>query len=198
MSRLEQNVLTKLDREAASTKIVDIRRYSEDVLRLFLNEDGGRAPSRSFAKRLSKAESQSRGCAKPLIPESQVAEAFNELMRHIAGESTTLKADAPLVKRVRLAFERPVPSLISRKKNGENCYPAEAVFLEGVLLDNVGLNPKEWGIERRSENDYHGFHREYRGFHRSEARAQFSAYLSRDPKGHAAEVMNHLAAAFGF
>ena len=145
------------DQEAASSHPAGIHQYSKDVIDSILPNQwtDGQSPSgrteafmleflgddyaTNLADRLAKAEQLARTGHGKLIAESDVARAFNDLMRAV-GAPPTLKTDEAAIRKFRkhAAAIKAFPALFSADRNGTNCNPAEAVFLISQLISGEG------------------------------------------------------------
>ncbi len=141
------------DQEAAASDPAGIHKFSKDVIDSILPNQWtyGQSPSgrmesfmleflgddyaASFADRLAKAEQFARTGHGKLIAESDVAQAFNDLMRAV-GAPPTLKTDEVAIRKFRkhAAAIKAFPALFSADRNGTNCNPGEAVFLISLLI----------------------------------------------------------------
>lgn len=134
------SLIETLNKEALASDPAGIRGYSEHLVRLLPIGAAGPACVSSFSDRLAKAEESSRQGKRKLISEEAIAEAFNDLMRQTAATSS-FKADVAEVEKSRLGFENELPTIITASKNGRYCSPGEAVWVLGMLIENVGAHP---------------------------------------------------------
>jgi hypothetical protein len=132
-----QNLLCLLNQEAAANDPKGIHRYSEDLVKLIVPNYVGQGYTGSLADRLAKAEQAAHEGRAKLVPEAAVAQAFNDLMKDTDAPKW-LRADIPAVERARRAFEKEMPAVISRDKDGDSCYPGEAVWIISMLIANTG------------------------------------------------------------
>lgn len=145
------------DQRAAASDPAGIHIYSKDVIDSILpnqwtygQSPAGRMESfmleflgddyaANLADRLAKAEQFARTGHGKLITESDVARAFNDLMRAV-GSPPTLKTDEATIRRFRehAAAIKAFPALFSAERNGTKCNPGEAVFLISLLISGEG------------------------------------------------------------
>jgi hypothetical protein len=139
------NMMDTLNREAAATDSAAIRVYSKHLVsflpRNLSGPDGAAANIylNSFSDRLANAEKSARQGKRKLISEEAIAEAFNDLMRQ-TGAPPSLKADLESVKLARKGWEKKLPAIISREKNGTYCNPGEAIWVLSILIGNIGAH----------------------------------------------------------
>lgn len=128
------------NQEAAASSPAGIHKYSDDLIGLLALPDTGKSYTNSLANRLAKAEQMARTGKGKLVPEANVALAFNELMKKV-GASPAFMTDADSVWSFReyAASHNAFPALFSAKHNGTNCNPGEAVFLLYLLITNNGV-----------------------------------------------------------
>jgi hypothetical protein len=132
------NMMEKLNKEAEATDPAGIHAYCKHLIGLFpAVRGGGAAYADALTDRLARAELMARLGKRKLISEIEVAEAFNDLMRR-TGAPAPMKADLAAVESARSGWEKQLPALISREKNGIYCYPGESFFILEILIENVG------------------------------------------------------------
>jgi hypothetical protein len=134
------SLMETLNKEALASDPAGIRGYSEHLVRLLPIGAAGPACVNSFSGRLAKAEESARQGKRKLISEEVIAEAFNDLMRQTAAPSS-FKADVAEVEKARRGFEDELPTIITESKNGRYCSPGEAIWVLGMLIENVGGHP---------------------------------------------------------
>lgn len=148
-----KNLAQTLNTEAEASDAAGIRKYSQHLVQLLLGENASSGFAREMAGHLANAETLARAGRRKLISESEIGKSFNDTMERI-GAPSSLRVDVAKVHRFRLGPFAPSPltSLISIDKNGDNCYPGEAVFLLILLIaDNpsssgrlhAGVKPEE-------------------------------------------------------
>jgi hypothetical protein len=179
-----------LNEEAGTSDQAGIRRYSADLLQMILPKKAGRDLISSLSERLARAEEEARGGKRELISETDVAQAFNEMMSKIGAPN--LRVSAVDVARLRIALGPAAPSLISRKRNKEDCNPGESLFLVELLLDNTGLEVPPLQKTAGSSQYVH------QGFAQPEARARFDRFVSMTSKRTVGKAFTQLAGALNF
>jgi hypothetical protein len=136
------DLVRTLNQEAEATDAEGIRKYGKHVIELVVPERAGKAYIDSLSDRLAQTEEKARVEKKELIPEANIARAFNDLMKQI-GAPDSLRTDEGTVRRLRvgqLAIS-PVPALITVNRNERMCNPGEAVYLLYLLILNNGTIP---------------------------------------------------------
>jgi hypothetical protein len=146
------------DQEAAASDPAGIHKYSRDLIdsilpnrwtygqspsgrmEMFMVEFLGEDYAAKLADRLAQAEQRVRVGNGKLIAESDVARAFNDLMKEI-GAPPSLRTDEASIHRFRehAAAIKAFPALFSEDRNGANCNPGEAVFLLSLLISDNGI-----------------------------------------------------------
>lgn len=134
------NLLSILNEGAGAPDSADIQKYSKNLLNLVVPDQAGQEYLFVLSNRLAHAESMAREGKRKLVSEKVIAHAFNDLMRE-TGAPVSLKADLNSVKSSRMAFEKQMPDLITRERNGSYCLPGESTFILGMLIENVGRPP---------------------------------------------------------
>jgi len=146
------------DQEAAASDPAGIHKYSRDVVDAILPNQWtyGRSPSgrmeqfeveflgekyaAKLADRLAQAEQTARTGKGKLVPVSDIARAFNGLMKEVGAPSSVRTDEKSLQSfREHAAAIKGFPALFSADRNGTNCNPDEAVFLLGLLILNNGV-----------------------------------------------------------
>ena len=126
-----------LNDESKASDGAGIHRYSEDLVRLLVPSRAGQKYIRSLADRLARAEELARAGKGSLVPESEVAQAYNDLMKKV-GAPASLLTDETAVRNLRLfRFDSP-NGLITTARNGTSCSPGEAMYLLLALFWNNG------------------------------------------------------------
>lgn len=128
------NVGAILNQDAKSSDPAAIRSYAEDLAHFLLPDRVGEKYIDSFADRLAKAEQEAREGKRQLIPDTQVAAAFDEIFRkaNLPGMPNSLEALRHL--RTDPEITKKYPALLTADRNGTNVSPGEAVYLIAVLL----------------------------------------------------------------
>lgn len=161
-SHCAQNLFCLFNEEAAASDPAGIHKYSRDLVDLVLPNQWtyGRSPSgrmegfeneflgegyaNKLADRLAQAEQMARTGKGNLISDANVVRAFNELMKGI-GAPPSLRTDEASVWKFRehAAALNAFPSMFSANRNGDDCYPGEAMFLIYLLIYNNGKLPEQ-------------------------------------------------------
>jgi len=132
------NIMEALNKEAEATDPIGIHTYIERLMQMFPAARGGEAAAaNALTDRLARAELTARNGNRKLIPETEIVEAFNDLMRRTEAPAP-LRADLAEVESARRGWEKQLPAVISRDRNGTFCYPGEAFFVLDELIENVG------------------------------------------------------------
>jgi hypothetical protein len=128
-----------VNKDAEASDPVGIRYYGEDLAHLLLPEKVGDKYIDSFSVRLAKAEDAARSGKRSLIPEAQVAQAYNDLVKKI-GLPSSIRATENSIQRFRAsaAEGQALPALFTANHNGRNCNPGEATYLLVLLLETNG------------------------------------------------------------
>jgi len=93
-----------------------------------------------LADRLARAEQTARTGTGKLVPISDVARAFNDLMKEVGAPSSVRTDEKSLQSfREHAAAIKGFPALFSADRNGTNCNPGEAVFLLSLLISDNGV-----------------------------------------------------------
>ncbi len=129
------NVGAMLNKDAEASDPAGIHYFAEDLAHFLLPERTGDRYINRFAERLAKAEQEAREGKRKPIPDTQVAEAFNEVVQkaHLPVMPASLSDLRSLRNDPRIAKE--YPALLTADRNGTNCTPGEAVYLLAVLLE---------------------------------------------------------------
>jgi hypothetical protein len=134
-------MMDTLNKEAEASDPNGIRAYSKHLIQMLPGIRGGEESyADSLTDRLARAEVMARQGKRKLIAEVEIAKAFNDLMRR-TGAPVWLKANLDSVESERSGWEKQLPALISREKNGTYCYPGESVYILETLIENVGTPP---------------------------------------------------------
>jgi len=134
-----------LDKDAEASDAAGIHNYGQDLAHLFVPDRAGEDYINSFGDRLAQAELLARKGKGKLVPEVEVARAFNDLMKRIEAP-TSFKTDESTIRKFR-AYSIAVPSLpalLSADRNGTNCNPGEAVYLLHLLILSNGELPNSY------------------------------------------------------
>ena len=212
------------DQEAAANDPSAIRKYSRDVVDLILPNAWtyGRSPSgrmESFeneflgekfaaqlAERLAQAEMSSRTGNRKMIAVSEVAGAFNDMMKAV-GAPPSVRTDEKALQSFRehAAAIKAFPALFSADRNGKNCRPGEAVFLIGLLIMNNGVV-----YEKNLDLDLELMHPETQrhegwmtavlvsNFQAPDSQRLISSYPADHGRRAGFAIFNHVAGALGF
>jgi hypothetical protein len=125
--------------KAKATDDAGIHAYAEYLIRQIVPKRAGEKYIRSLTDRLAAAEEAARAGKGPLVPEANVVQAYNDLMKQIGAPNTT---NDNAVQTLRFApSKKPVDALISWSRNGANCNPGEAVYLLDLVIA-IGGGPK--------------------------------------------------------
>lgn len=124
--------------QAADTK-GNVQPYAQHLTEMFVSGRTGKAYIASFAHRLAIADLDARQGKRVWIPESVVAQAFNDMMEQ-AGEPSgkPLRTDANIVHQLRITLSEVFPTLSTVKSHNSECLPSEAVSLMTQLLARNG------------------------------------------------------------
>lgn len=128
------NVGAMLNQDAESSDPAAIHSYAEDLAHFLLPDRVGERYLNSFADRLTKAEQEAREGKRQLIPDTQVAEAFDEIAKTTSLPAMPNSLEALRQLRTDPRIVRKYPALITADRNGTNVSPGEAVYLIAVLL----------------------------------------------------------------
>jgi hypothetical protein len=135
------NMMDTLNKEAEASDPVGIHAYCKHLIQMLPGiRGGGDAYADSLTDRLARAEMMTRHGKRKLITEIEIVKAFNDLMRQ-TGAPSSLKADLDSVESERRGWKKQLPAMISREKNGTNCYPGESVYILETLIENIGMPP---------------------------------------------------------
>ncbi len=134
-------VRSMLNKDAEASDSAGIHYYAEDLAHLLLPDKAGDSYINSFADRLAKAEQAAREGKRKLIPDTQIVEAFDEIVKKANLPPMAANLDALRRFRTDTYLGKQYPALLTPDRSGTNCYPGEAVFLLTVLLD-ADSNPK--------------------------------------------------------
>lgn len=130
------------NQEAADRTPQGTLQLSYDLIGVLTAEKSGEDYRLALAHRLADAEQAVRGGHGHLIPEANVARAFNQLMQKI---HAPFRADEASIHAFRQRSVQ-VPSytnLLTADRNPTACTPAEALFLFNILMWNSGKAPQE-------------------------------------------------------
>jgi hypothetical protein len=139
--RCGHDSMCSLNQEAAATDPAAVHTYVAQLVQMFPAVLGGKsAYADTLTDRLARAELMARDKKRRLISEAEIVNAFNDLMQQTKAPAS-LKVDLVAVESARNGWEKQLPALISRQKNGSYCYPGESVFILETLIENVGTVP---------------------------------------------------------
>jgi len=132
------------NQEAEASDPAGIRKYSEDLVELIVNNPVGVSYvhhrfRNHLAVRVARAEQAARAGNGKLVPEAAVVKAYNDLMTKIGAPPSYQANEGDLHKFRTRAIAIPVfHALFTANRNGTNCNPGEAVFLFYFLISNNG------------------------------------------------------------
>ncbi len=128
-----------LNKDAQASDSASIQYYGEDLAHLIVPDQAGTEYRKSFADRLAKAEQAARERKRKLVPESNIVEAFNALMKKV-GAPTFIRANRDKLHQFRTHASTvgALPAIITANQNDTECYPGEAVFILWVLVNTDG------------------------------------------------------------
>jgi hypothetical protein len=113
--------------------------YSKLLIKMLVGDQAGAAYATALSHRLAVSELMARHGKRKLIPESSVAQAFNELMKQVgAGPAPPIETNPLIVHQLRVAVYNTSPVLSSLDSHSSECLPSEAVFLMWLLCVNDG------------------------------------------------------------
>jgi len=193
-----RSIVDSLNTEAQANDQDGIHAYCEHLVRLLVNESVSKETITLLTDRLAITERAARRGERPLISETEVATAFNNLMSEI-GVPEELRTDTPMVHRFRVGplSRSDVSNLITLNANGPDCNPGEAVFLLYLLIQNNGkiedhLPPGTTSVMVPSlmvtEQDPSA----------PDARRSIYGYTKHHRRSNLADVFNHVAQTFHF
>lgn len=132
-----------MNQEAASGSPASVHRYAADLVGLIVPDAAGKDYIDLMSERLAQAELKARKGEEKLIPETEVAAAYNELVQNI-GAPASFDTSAEIIHRFRRhdIKVQADPALLTAGRNGDGCYPGEAVFLVYLLIENDGKLPQ--------------------------------------------------------
>jgi hypothetical protein len=182
------NMMDTLNQEAGAGDADGIHAYSKHLIQMLPGVRGaGAAYADALTDRLAGAEIMARHGKRKLISEIEIAEAFNDLMRQ-TGAPASLKADLNSVELARRGWEKELPALISREKNGTYCYPGEAIWVLTIMIANIEAHyPTFPPGESRMVSGY-----------RPPVELHLQQYFSSHSPNEAAHVMDRLATRLRF
>jgi hypothetical protein len=97
-----------------------------------------------FAARLSKADLSARHNERTWIPESAVAQAFNELMHQFDAKHVHApKTDVSVVHQIRIISSEVLPEVGTVKEHPSDCLPSEAMEIMYQLIGRNGSLAEE-------------------------------------------------------
>ena len=115
------------------------QKYARRLTEWFVSRKTGDAYVDAYSRRLSKADLMARHDERRWIPESVVAQAFNDLMEQTGRKSgKPLRTDTNIVHQLRVTISEAFPVLSTVKSNSSECLPTEAVSLLIQLLYRNG------------------------------------------------------------
>ena len=165
--------------------------YAKHLTEMFVTSRTGDAYIDAFSSRLSTADLMARRGKRGLIPESVVAQAFNDLMKETGGSYQT---DANIVHQLRITLSEVSPALSTVTSHDSECLPSEAVEIMVQLLSHDGVlrgpcPPMKPGVpERNARGCAEG----------PDADALVFAYMSSHPRSRRQAVYERVAQLFGF
>ncbi len=135
------NEMDILNNEAGASDPEVIHKYSEDLIHWLIGTAAGPEYQASVTDRLARAEMKAKQGKRKLISESEIAQAFNQLMRE-TGAPDTFTADVAAVESARSESEKRLTALITSKKNGSYCNPGETIYILMILIERVARPPE--------------------------------------------------------
>lgn len=112
--------------------------YAKHLTGMFVASEMGDPFILEFSGRLAKADLMARQSKRAWVPESSVAQAFNDLMKQVTDPSSKpFQTDVAIVHQTRLETDSMLHPLTSVASHNSECLPSEAVF---VLTELVGKN----------------------------------------------------------
>lgn len=115
------------------------KEYSDHLIKMLVAPQVGTAHIAALSHRLAMADLMARQGKRERIPESSVAQAFNDLMEQVTDPpSKPLQTDASVVHRIRLTLYSASRHLSSVDSHPAVCLPSEAVLVMYQLLANNG------------------------------------------------------------
>ncbi len=130
------NMIEALNNEAKASDPEGIHKYSEVLIQGLVGNSAGPSYAKSVTDRLARAESLARNGNRKLIPEADIAQAFNQMMKE-TGAPDSYKVDVAVVEEFREEFAKILPAMITHEKNGSYCNPGEAIYILELLITNV-------------------------------------------------------------
>lgn len=136
--------------KAAGTK-EGARDYSEYLIKMLVpTKKTGIAYSRALSRRLAVADFAAREGKQGWVPESSVAQAFNDFMKQAADASggpagtsgRAIQTNASVVHQLRLRLYNGSPYLSSVDSHSSECLPSEAMLLMQQLFLTDGTAPE--------------------------------------------------------
>ena len=109
--------------------------YAKHLTENFVPSQTGDAYISAFSNRLSEADLSARQGKRKWIPESAVAQAFNDLMKQTGG---SFRTDTNIVHQLRTSVLEVSPALSTVKSHISECLPSEAIMLMMQLLSRNG------------------------------------------------------------
>jgi len=109
--------------------------YAKHLTENFVPSQTGDAYISAFSNRLSEADLSARQGKRKWIPESAVAQAFNDLMKQTGG---TFRTDTNIVHQLRTSVLEVSPALSTVKSHNSECLPSEAILLMMQLVSRNG------------------------------------------------------------
>jgi hypothetical protein len=122
-----------LDREAQASDPAGIHQFSEDLIGLVVPEQAGENYLDSITDRLANAEGLAREGKGKLVPETEIVQVFNDMMRRIGAPFKTDEATVRKFREHSIAVPS-LPALLTANRNGTACSPAEAFYLLYLLF----------------------------------------------------------------
>ena len=149
--------------KAAGTK-EGARDYSEYLIKMLVpTQKVGNAYSGALSRRLATADFAAREGKRSWVPESSVAQAFNDLMKQAAdtyggpagASGRAIETNASIVHQLRLRLYSGSPYLSSVDSHSSECLPSEAMLIMQQLFLTDGaapepLRPGEVRVTRRN------------------------------------------------
>ena len=193
-----------LNREAESADPAGIHQFSEDLIGLVVPKQAGNTYLNSITDRLAKADQIARHGKDKLVPEVEIALAFNNLMKKIDAPFRTDEATVRRFRQHSIAVPS-LPALLTADRNAVYCSPAEAVYLLYLLLWANGdlpnsvlddeANLKQWAARGKAPMRIMAVGT---GLHDKTAGEEFTSYSTLHGQRATTKLFNGVARAFRF
>jgi hypothetical protein len=115
------------------------QRYARHLAEMFIGDQVGKTYVTAFSRRLVMADLMAMRGKRNWIPESTVAQAFNDLMEQVTDSSSKpFQTNESIVHQIRLVLYNASHHLSSIDSHSSTCLPSEAVLVMIQLLENNG------------------------------------------------------------